>query len=108
MTISGDYSTPVYVNGFQCKNCTDVDNAKKNIDPAHPKAGPFGVDAAQDPSANQTNAAVKFGGQLSKLTPASSSSQSSSDSSGSDPGSGTAPPPKSSTPGLGALLDLSV
>lgn len=25
------------VNGFQCKNCTDIDLAKKGIDPAHPK-----------------------------------------------------------------------
>jgi len=33
------------VNGFQCRNCTDVDYAKKHIDPAHPKDGPYGVDA---------------------------------------------------------------
>lgn len=107
MTISGDYATPVYVNGFQCKNCTDVDNAKKNIDPAHPKAGPFGIDAAQDPGANQ-DAAVKFGGQLSKLAPVASSSQTSSDNYGSDAGSGAPPPPKSSIPGQGGLLDLSI
>jgi hypothetical protein len=25
------------VNGYVCRNCTDVDNAKKGIDPAHPK-----------------------------------------------------------------------
>ena len=25
------------VNGYVCRNCTDVDLAKKNIDPAHPK-----------------------------------------------------------------------
>jgi hypothetical protein len=30
------------VNGYICYNCTDVANAKKNIDPAHPKE-----DAAQ-------------------------------------------------------------
>jgi hypothetical protein len=31
------------VNGYQCRNCTDVDYAKRNIDPAHPKDGPFGI-----------------------------------------------------------------
>ena len=45
MAISANYPTPVYVNGFQCKNCTDVDYAKKHIDPAHPKDGPYGIDA---------------------------------------------------------------
>jgi hypothetical protein len=48
MAISADYPTPVTVNGFSCKNCTDVDLAKKHIDPAHPKDGPFGINA--DPS----------------------------------------------------------
>ena len=51
MAISADYSQPVQVNGFSCKNCTDVDYAKKHIDPAHPKSGPYGVDAASDPGA---------------------------------------------------------
>jgi hypothetical protein len=45
MAINGDYPQPVTVNGFSCKNCTDVDNAKKHIDPAHPKDGPYGVNA---------------------------------------------------------------
>jgi hypothetical protein len=45
MAINGDYSQPVTVNGFLCKNCTDVDYAKKHIDPAHPKDGPYGVNA---------------------------------------------------------------
>jgi hypothetical protein len=43
MTISGNYPSPVTVNGYSCRNCTDVDYAKKHIDPAHPKAGPFGM-----------------------------------------------------------------
>jgi len=34
------------VNGYPCKNCTDVDLAKKGIDPAKPKDGPNGVYAA--------------------------------------------------------------
>ena len=62
MAISGDYSRPVYVNGYSCRNCTDVDNAKKNIDPAHPRSGPFGSTADTDPGARpeprKVNAAV--------------------------------------------------
>ncbi len=61
MSISGDYPHPVTVNGFNCKNCTDVDYAKKHIDPAHPKSGPYDVSAGSDPS-RQT--AVTFGGSL--------------------------------------------
>jgi hypothetical protein len=45
MTVSGNYSAPVSVNGYQCWNCTDVANAKKHIDPQHPKSGPYGIDA---------------------------------------------------------------
>jgi len=43
MQISGNYPSPVTVNGFSCRNCTEVDQAKKGIDPAHPEYGPFGV-----------------------------------------------------------------
>ena len=50
MAISTNYPQPVQVNGFTCRNCTDVDNAKKHIDPAHPRSGPYGVDAATDPT----------------------------------------------------------
>lgn len=76
MAISGDYPTPVNVNGFSCKNCTDVDNAKKHIDPAHPKDGPFGINAKNSPdsikrapagsfeASHDGQAAVTFGGQL--------------------------------------------
>jgi len=66
MTVSANYPTPVQVNGFTCRNCTDVDYAKKHIDPAHPKAGPYGVDAANDPSlANKSS--VTFDGGLKGL-----------------------------------------
>ena len=66
MNVSANYPTPVQVNGFTCHNCTDVDYAKKHIDPAHPKSGPYGVDAATDPSqANKPS--VSFGGALSGL-----------------------------------------
>jgi len=61
MSISSDYPHPVTVNGFSCKNCTDVDYAKKHIDPAHPKSGPYDVNADND-SSRQT--AVTFGGRL--------------------------------------------
>jgi hypothetical protein len=47
---STNSAQPVQVNGFACRNCTDVDNAKKHIDPAHPRSGPYGVDAATDPT----------------------------------------------------------
>ncbi len=71
MSISGDYPQPVQVNGFTCKNCTDVDYAKKHIDPAHPKAGPYGVNAKDDPTLKaqaefRFGSAVTFGGQLAR------------------------------------------
>ena len=47
---STNYPHPVQVNGFLCRNCTDVDHAKKHIDPAHPKSGPYGINAATDPT----------------------------------------------------------
>ncbi len=43
MAISSDYSAPVRVNGYACRNCSEVDQAKRNIDPANPAAGPFGL-----------------------------------------------------------------
>jgi hypothetical protein len=42
-------TTTTMVNGFPCKDCTDIDYAKKHIDPAHPKDGPYGVNAASNP-----------------------------------------------------------
>jgi hypothetical protein len=75
-----NYPSPVNVNGYQCKNCTDVDYAKKNIDPAHPTDGPFGVDAKAKPaSASATTPetpAVTFGGVLAGVSPAASSNAS--------------------------------
>jgi hypothetical protein len=59
-----NYPNPVQVNGYSCKNCTDVDYAKKNIDPAHPSDGPFGVDSKAKP-------AVTFGGVLAGVSAAS-------------------------------------
>jgi hypothetical protein len=61
------------VNGFVCMNCTDVEHAKKFIDPAHPSqaaavSGPR--DAAKEassPTGTLTQNAVSFGGSLSHL-----------------------------------------
>jgi len=67
-----NYPNPVLVNGYSCKNCTDVDYAKKNIDPAHPADGPFGVDAKTKPaSPADPTPAVTFGGALAGVSPAS-------------------------------------
>jgi hypothetical protein len=65
--VNGDYAQPVTVNGFSCKNCTDVDNAKKHIDPSHPKDGPYGVNAQDKISATDkvNEPAVVLSGQLS-------------------------------------------
>jgi hypothetical protein len=70
-----NYPNPVLVNGYSCKNCTEVDEAKKHIDPAHPKDGPFGVDAKNQPpspsdpateaKSKSDSPAVTFGGALS-------------------------------------------
>ncbi|MCE2890306.1 MAG: hypothetical protein ACK5XZ_05380 [Hyphomonadaceae bacterium] len=54
------------VNGYMCRDCTDVSYAKKNIDPAHPK------DVTQpDEQPGKTKVfsdAVQFGGLLLDLT----------------------------------------
>lgn len=43
MAISTNYPSPIWVNGYACRNCGDVSLAQKNIDPAKPDAGPFGA-----------------------------------------------------------------
>lgn len=60
---STNYPHPVQVNGFTCHNCTEVDRAKKHIDPAHPRSGPYGIDAATDPT--NPKSFLLFGGSLS-------------------------------------------
>lgn len=64
-----NYPSPVTVNGYACKNCTDVDYAKKNIDPSHPKDGPFGVNKTDHPKPTAAvhktqDSAVTFAGAL--------------------------------------------
>ncbi len=71
---STNYPQPVQVNGFTCHNCTEVDEAKKHIDPAHPKSGPYGVDAKTDPTNPQNKTSfIQFGGSLSALNTSSPS-----------------------------------
>ena len=65
MSISTNYASPVQVNGYSCRNCTDVAYAKRGVDPAHPKSGPYGVNAATDPSRKAD--AVHLGGRLAGL-----------------------------------------
>ena len=73
------------INGFVCKTCNDVDYAKKNIDPAHPRDGVVKSDGKSEKAAQTDKAqtdraeaskaadaprndrAVQFGGALSTL-----------------------------------------
>jgi hypothetical protein len=90
-----NYSVPVMVNGFLCKNCTDVDLAKAHIDPQHPSAGPFDANAKADP----TLAGKKFDGKSAAVTFGGSLSDASSD---------TASSGATRLPPLGSQLDLSI
>lgn len=38
------------INGFACRTCTDVALAKRHIDPAHPKDGPYGLNKPGAPN----------------------------------------------------------
>ncbi len=35
--IGGDYPSPVMVNGYSCRNCSDVAKAEHGVDPADPQ-----------------------------------------------------------------------
>lgn len=54
------------INGFVCKTCTDVENAKRFIDPARPEAGPVN---RQSNEAVQRGPAVVLGGALAGVEP---------------------------------------
>ena len=58
------------VNGYACRDCTDAAYAKKNINPAHPKDGPFGVDSPENLAKAKQTQAVTFGGSLAGLAAA--------------------------------------
>ncbi len=36
-SVSSDYPSPITVNGYSCRNCSDVAKAQRNIDPADPQ-----------------------------------------------------------------------
>ena len=71
-----NYPNPVMVNGYSCKNCTDVDLAKKHIDPAHPQDGPYDINAKERaPKAGVSpTPSVIFGGALAGLSSGASTS----------------------------------
>jgi hypothetical protein len=80
---------------YVCYNCTDVANAKKNIDPAHPKAkdaSPTQTKSGSSTGAGDANWAVILGGSLINLPTAAG---------GTSAGTGSAP-------SVGAKLNLSV
>ena len=48
------------VNGYVCNNCSDVELAKKGVDPARPKEQP----AVEQQTPTERGPAVTFGGEL--------------------------------------------
>ena len=52
------------VNGYVCNNCTDVEKAKKGVDPARPKDGPNGADKVEEAKPSDRGPAVTFGGEV--------------------------------------------
>jgi hypothetical protein len=38
MQVSRDYPQPVLINGYPCRNCDEVADAKKNLDPSEAKS----------------------------------------------------------------------
>jgi hypothetical protein len=55
------------VNGYVCRDCTDVANAKRGVDPARPKDGPNGAEReAREEKAQPADhgPAVSFGGAV--------------------------------------------
>ncbi|KQY27656.1 hypothetical protein ASD21_09830 [Caulobacter sp. Root1455] len=55
------------INGFACKDCTDIDYAKKHIDPAHPKNGPYDINkpkAEDDKAKGPADPAVLYAGAV--------------------------------------------
>lgn len=64
MAIGTDYPHPIKVNGYQCRNCDEVSDAKRNIDPTQ---SAFEVKAAEDRTGVAFDArSFTLGGNLSK------------------------------------------
>jgi hypothetical protein len=67
MAIASDYPHPIIVNGYQCRNCDDVSDAKRNIDPGQ---GAFDVKATEDRIGAAFDARTfTLGGNLSNRAP---------------------------------------
>jgi hypothetical protein len=62
------------VNGYVCRNCSDVDLAKRGVDPAHPKDGPNGAYKAETTPADR-GPAVRLDGALAEAAAASPSTR---------------------------------
>ncbi len=74
MAISAvNYPAPVEVNGFSCRNCSEVSLATRGVDPQHAQSGPANRDAAGDPSRAETDpvkvAAAQRTAEVVKQTP---------------------------------------
>ncbi len=52
---SVNYPSPITVNGYSCRNCSDVELAEKRIDPQHPQSGRDNRDAVTDSSRQATD-----------------------------------------------------
>ena len=63
MIVGGNYSKPELVNGYECWNCSQVADAKKGEDQAHPTTG---LEATAGGGASPSGA-VTFGGALAGL-----------------------------------------
>ncbi len=107
MSISANYPVPVYVNGYACMNCAQVAEAKRDINPADPQAGPGGIDAKNNPSATPSPA-VTFGGVLANTSPSLGGSPTQPPSPQASPGQPSSSSPPSPTSGLGGLVNISV
>ena len=105
MAISANYPMPVLVNGYLCNSCTQVAEAQKDIDPADPQAGPWGIDAKSS-SIPKDRPAFTLGGLLAERstpTGATTGKQTTVSSSYAPANPATAP-----APGSSGLLDTSV
>ena len=105
MAISANYPTPVLVNGYLCNNCAQVAEATKDINPADPQAGPWGIDAKASSTPIQ-RPAFTLGGLLasgSAITGAAPAKPTSVSPSTSPTSTASSPPPRSS-----GILDVSV
>jgi hypothetical protein len=105
MVISANYPAPVFVNGYLCNNCTQVAEAKKDVNPTDPQAGPWGIDAKASATPTQ-RPAFTLGGLLasgSTLAGAVPANPTSVSPSANPTSSSSSPGPRSS-----ARLDISV